>query len=410
MSKQGGEETHTRGRPSVFPFVAALAIAVVGIGLAAYLVHVHRVVHSGGGETLSCDYSTGLSCTSVALNRWSSVLGVPTAAWGLLTYAGFALLALAGIRRRVFTKGPGGLLLWGAIPALGFGAFLAYIMATEVRSWCVSCLGLDAVNLGLLACGLAAAWRRGLLRALSEDIGVLGDNKPAAIAIVGGPALAAVLVLIAYPTEPSSAPGGERPIVLPDGGFTATRESINLEGAPARGPTDAPIDIIEFSDYECPFCNAAHEEVREEMEQYPETYRFVHFHHPLDQACNPAINRPFHRHACLAAFAAICAQREGADRFWDLNDLLFEHGRDLDEALLRRLVGQVGLDWERLDECMRSDSAQERVLHDLEQANQVPVEGTPTFVINDRVVTGYRPGLYRGLLRLLRSNGGHWPE
>jgi protein-disulfide isomerase/uncharacterized membrane protein len=384
-------------------------IALIGVGLAVYLMHVHRLVH-GGGETPSCDYSAQVNCSSVALNRWSSVLGVPTAAWGLLTYAGFALLAAAGFRRRVFPKGPAGLLLWGAVPALCFGLFLVYIMATEVRAWCVACVGLDAVNLGLLVCGVAAVWRRGAFSALTEDIDALFANKPAAIALVGGPALAGILVLAAYPSEPSGMTGGEPPIVLPDGGFAEAQEPINLEGAPARGPADAAITIIEFSDYQCPFCDAAHEEIQDEIRDYPDTYRFIHFHHPLDQACNPAIGRPFHRYACVASFAAICAQREGDDKFWQLNDLLFEHGHDLDEAMVRRLIGEVGLDPERLGECMRSDSTRERVLHDLEQALRVPVDGTPTFVINGRVITGYRPGLYSGLLRLLRSNGGTWPR
>lgn len=410
MAKPDSEETKPRGRASLVPYVAAFVIALIGIALAVHLMHVHRLVHGGSGETPSCDYSTQFNCSNVALNRWSSVLGVPTAAWGLLTYAGFALLAAAGFRRRVFPQGPAGLLLWGAIPAVGFGAFLAYIMATEVGSWCVACLGLDAVNLGLLTCGLAASWRCGPVNALRDDLQALSENKPAAIALVGGPALAGLLVLSAYPSSPSGATGGERALVLPDGGFDEVREELNLEGAPARGPADAPITIIEFSDYQCPFCRAAHEEIREEMEGAPDTYRFIHFQHPLDQSCNPAITRPFHPHACLAAFAAICAQREGDDKFWQINDLLFRHGRDLDGTMVRRIVGEVGLDWERVDECMRSDSTRERVLHDLEQARLVPVDGTPTFVINDRVVTGYRPGLYRGLLRLLRSNGGRWPR
>jgi protein-disulfide isomerase len=410
MSKPGSDDTKTQRRSSLVPYVAAFVIAVIGIALAVYLMHVHRIVHGGSGATPSCDYSTQLNCSSVALNRWSSVLGVPTAAWGLLMYAGFALLAAAGFRRRVFPEGPAGLLLCGAIPAVGFGLFLMYIMATEVRAWCVSCLGLDAVNVGLLICGLVAAWRRGPLKALNDDLQALTENKPAAIALVGGPALAGILVLSAYPSRPTSAPGGEQPVVLPDGGFDTVREELNLEGAPARGPSGALITIIEFSDYQCPYCRAAHEEIREEMEHYPDVYRFIHFHHPLDQACNPAIPRPFHPYACLASFAAICAQREGDDKFWQINDLLFERGHNLDEAAIRQIVGEVRLDWGRVDECMRSDSTRERVLHDLEQARLVPVDGTPTFVINGHVVTGFRPGLYRGLLRLLRSNGGHWPE
>ena len=392
------------------PFIACLLVALVGVALSIELIHVHRQVHDPHGETPACDYSDQMSCSTVALNRWSSVMGVPTAAWGLLAYAGFVLLGVAGIRRRTFPDGPGGLLFWAAVPAFGFGLFLMYIMATEVGSWCVNCLGLDAVNVGLVVCGALGASRRGVVRAFTEDLTVLGDNKPAAIAIVGGPVLAGVLVLVAYPVERADAGHASTPgsPILPDGGFEPVRGEINFEGAPAQGPEDAMITIIEFSDYQCPFCSAAHDEIRQVMEEHRDRFRFVHFQHPLDMACNPVIRRPFHRYACLAASAAICAQRQG--RFWPMNDLLFEHGRELDEDMVWRLASQARLDRGALEDCLTSDSTRERILFDLEQGMQVPVDGTPTFIINGRVVTGYRPGLYRGILGLLLENDGHWPE
>ena len=145
------------------------------------------------------------------------------------------------------------------------------------------------------------------------------------------------------------------------------------------------------------------------MEAHPDQVRFTHFHHPLDMACNPAIRRPFHPRACLAAAAAICAGEQ--NRFWQLNDLLFEHGREFNEDLLPRLIEEAGeIDRERLERCMRSESTTEHILHDLEEALQVPVEGTPTFLINGRVVSGFRPGLYRHVLNELLRNGGRWPE
>jgi uncharacterized membrane protein/predicted DsbA family dithiol-disulfide isomerase len=379
------------------------------VGLSIELLHVHRQVHEPGGETPSCDYSEQMSCSTVAMNRWSSVLGVPTAAWGLLTYAGFALLAVAGIRRRTFPRGPGGILLLASLPAFGFGLFLMYVMATEIGSWCVNCLGLDVVNVGVVVCAAIGVSRRGVVRAVVEDVKILGENKPAAIALVGGPVLAGVLVLVAYPAQPSDAGESDGPApILPDGGFAETRGEIELEGAPSQGPADARITILEFSDYQCPFCSAAHDEVREFVDRHRALIRFVHFHHPLDMACNPVIRRPFHRYACLASAAAICAQRQG--KFWPMNDLLFEHGRELDAEMVGRLAAEAELDRDQLDECLRSDSTQERILHDLEQALQVPVEGTPAFVINGRVVTGYRPGLYTGILGLLVENVGRWPD
>lgn len=390
------------------PFILALIISLIGCYLAASLILVHE--NAASGAPAGCDYNETVNCSDVAISAWATVFGVPTAAWGLLTYAGFALLSIAGIRRRLFPHGPGGLLLLGSLGALAFGLFLIYIMHS-MGTWCVNCLGLDAVHLGLLACSLVVTVPRGIGKAILEDWATLFANKPAAIGIIGGPALAGVLVLVGYPQHGDGAdgPNGEPRIQLPAGGLPRPEGPINLDGVPNHGPADAIITVIEFSDYQCPFCSAAHQEIRGFIGEHEESFRFYHFHHPLDMACNPAIRRPFHQHACLAAAAGICAQRQG--RFWELNDLLFEHGRELQPRLLPRLVEEAGdIDFERLQECMGSDSTRERILHDLEQGLQVPVEGTPAFIINDRVVAGYRPGMYRAILGELLRNEGRWSE
>ncbi len=406
------EQRDEKQKRSVAAFVVALLISLVGMGFAAYLIDVHSAAYDSSAAPAGCDYSEEVNCTSVAMSEWSTILGVPTAAWGLLTYAAFFFISLAGVRRRVFPEGPGGILLLGALVATVFGIYLVWIMYSVVESWCINCLGLDVVHIGLVICGLFAVRGRGVVGAIRGDIKALTDNKPAAIAIVGGPLLAGVLVLAAYPIHDLSAAGNgdpDAPVGLPASGFVAPRDNLNLEGAPSRGPDDAEISIIEFSDYECPFCSAAHDEVRRIVDAHQERIRFVHFQHPLDQACNPLIRRPFHRHACFAAAAAICAQRQG--RFWQLNDLLFEHGRELSESMLAGLIEEAGeLNREELERCMRQDSTNERILHDLEQATLVPVEGTPVFIINDRVVSGFRPGLYRTILNELLENDGEWPE
>ena len=400
------------------PFIAALVISLVGVYLAVELIGVHQAALDPNAPPSECNYSETWRCDDVATSDWSTVIGVPTAAWGLLIYAGFALLAIAGLRRRIFPKGPGGLLLWGAAGALLFGLYLISVMVSMDR-YCTKCLGLDAVHLGLVICGLLAVRGRGVVGAIRGDLEVLGDNRPAAIAIVGGSVLAGILVLAAYPEPPESGSDGsgangggddgDRPPPTPENGFPEPRGEIELEGAPARGPDDAQITVIEFSDYQCPFCQAAHEEVREVVDGDRDRFRFIHFHYPLDMACNDAIPRPFHPHACLAAAAALCAQDQG--RFWELNDLLFQNGRQLDRDLLFDLVDRAaGIDREQLEECLTSGRTRERVAHDLEQGRQVPVEGTPTFIINGRVVSGFRPGMYRALLGMLLSNDGRWPE
>ena len=401
-----GKERDTGSkRTNVAVFMVCLVVSLAGMALSAELIRVHQQANDPTGPAPTCAFGEGVDCSPVALNEWGRILGVPTAAWGLLTYAGFALLALLGTLRRVFPNGPGGLIFWGSLPCLGFGGFLVYIMVYEIQSLCVYCLGLDAVHLGLVACGVFAVLGRGAVSALREDIATLLENKPSMVAIFGGPLFAGFLI---YAVCNSTSTGGDPDVLpdmnLPDAGMV---EPPDDDTAPSIGPRDALITVYEFSDYQCPFCRRAHTEAREVIEQYPEQIRFVHFHHPLDIACNPAIDQPFHPAACLAAAAAICAEER--DKFWELNDLLFEHGRRLDEELILSLAGQVGLDRSEMSRCMESERTRERILEDLEEALQIPVRGTPTFIVNGRLLPGYLGPQLEVAIRHLLAHEGRWP-
>jgi protein-disulfide isomerase/uncharacterized membrane protein len=387
-------------------YLACMVTALVGVALAVELLRVHSQVHQPGSAPPTCDISEGVSCTPVALHEWSEFWGVPTAAWGLLFYATVLLWSWAGWRRRPFPRGPGGLILASALPAVGFGLFLVYVMTVEIQSFCLYCLGLDAVNLGLLGWGWALTRGRRRWLAWREDLVLLWRNKPAGLVFLGLPLVAAMAMIATYPAPPPPAAAGGND-ELPTEPLATVREAdIDVAGGPVWGPGQGMITIYEFSDYQCPFCRAAHEEIREAVQAHEDRTTFVHFHHPLDMACNPAINRPFHPQACLAAKAAICAHEQG--RFWPFNDLLFEHGRRLDGALLERLLGEAGIDREAFDECQQSDRPAQRIAHDLAQAAKVPVQGTPTFVINGRVLSGYREGLYRSVLTALIEHEGSW--
>jgi protein-disulfide isomerase/uncharacterized membrane protein len=391
--------------------VVALAAALVGVALSAELLHTHRLANQTGAGPLWCDdLGEGVGCSSVARSPWAKVAGVPTAAWGLLTYVGLAALSVAGVRRRSFPSGPAGILLWLSGACLLFGLFLAYIMIAEVRSLCPSCLGLDTVNLVLFISGLLASRGRGPIGSLRQDLRVLASNRPLGIAVVLAPALTGLLVLLAYPREvvserPARLPG-ELP-ELPDAGWY--REPLDLDGVPCLGPPDATVVIYEFSDYQCPYCRRAHEEMRRVVDQLVDQVRFCHVHHPLDAACNSRLTRPFHPAACLAASAAICAQQQ--DRFWQMNDLLFQSARGIDDRLVARLARSLDLDGDRFAECVESDDTRARIEQELAVSYEVPVGGTPTFLVNGRIIAGALAAEdLEVVLRQLIEHRGEWPS
>jgi Na+/H+ antiporter NhaA len=140
-----------------------------------------------------------------------------------------------------------------------------------------------------------------------------------------------------------------------------------------RGPGEAPVTVVEYGDYECPYCGRAESTVRELLQAFSEELRYVWRHLPLADV---------HPHAELAAEAAEAAGTQG--RYWDMHDLLFAHQDELEPADLRGYAAQLGLDADRFWDELRSRAHARRVAEDVRSADASGVAGTPTFFINGR--------------------------
>jgi protein-disulfide isomerase len=149
-------------------------------------------------------------------------------------------------------------------------------------------------------------------------------------------------------------------------------------GAPSRGPANAPITIIEFSDYECPFCKKAEPTVKQVMEAYPDKVRLVYRHYPL----------PFHQNARPAAIASACANLQG--KFWEYHEKVFA-APSLTADSLKKVAGEVGLDQAKFDACLDNGETASVVDKDVEDASAVGVRGTPAFFVNGRMLSGAQP-------------------
>lgn len=163
------------------------------------------------------------------------------------------------------------------------------------------------------------------------------------------------------------------------------------DGLPSRGPSDAPITIIEFSDFECPFCARASGTVEQVLEKYPERVRLVYRHFPLSR----------HPWAEPAAIAAICAANQSDDAFWGLHDGYFANQTSVNTgnhaAKSREWVSGYGLEMEAWSSCAfdtdsaEYEAARQQVLRDMESARRFGVTGTPAFFVNGRFISGNQP-------------------
>jgi Na+/H+ antiporter NhaA len=145
--------------------------------------------------------------------------------------------------------------------------------------------------------------------------------------------------------------------------------AVDVERDHIRGPLDAPITVIEFGDFECPYCGLAEPVVRDLLTDTD--VRYVWRHLPLTDV---------HPQAQLAAEAAEAAGAQGA--FWEMHDLLLDHQDELRGVDLMRYAGELGLDTERFHREIRSGEHQTRVAQDVESADLSGVSGTPTFFVN----------------------------
>jgi protein-disulfide isomerase len=149
---------------------------------------------------------------------------------------------------------------------------------------------------------------------------------------------------------------------------------------PARGPADAPVTIVEFSDYQCPFCRRAEPTLNEVLSRYQGKVRFVFRHFPLDR---------IHPLARGASEAAACADQQG--KFWEYHGELFAENAQLDRAGLDALAEKTGLDTAAFKLCMDERRTQALVQKDVEAGAAAGVSGTPAFFINGIPLQGALP-------------------
>ena len=151
---------------------------------------------------------------------------------------------------------------------------------------------------------------------------------------------------------------------------------------PARdhvlGGRDAPVTFVEYGDYECPYCGAAHPAVRELTRRMGDGLRFVFRHLPLPDR---------HPHANDAAEAVEAAGEQG--RFWAMHDLLFEHQRALEPDDLRGYARELGLDLDRFDADLAAHRGRARIEEDVQSAERSGVAGTPAFFLDGEPYEGF---------------------
>lgn len=157
------------------------------------------------------------------------------------------------------------------------------------------------------------------------------------------------------------------------------RVDVSVKDAPIKGDANAPITIVEFSDFECPFCDRANPTIAKVMKEYKGKVKLAFRHNPL----------PFHKNAKPAAKAAMAAHRQG--KFWEMHDKLFAHQRELTPANFEKFAKELKLDLAKFKKDMADPALDKQIDADAEFARSNQAGGTPSFFIDGVLLVGAQP-------------------
>jgi len=157
------------------------------------------------------------------------------------------------------------------------------------------------------------------------------------------------------------------------------RVAVATGGAPWSGGAAAPVTVVEFSDFQCPYCRAAESTVKQIRQTYGDKIKFVYLNFPLS----------FHDHALDAARAGACAAQQ--DKFWQYHDALFADQTKLADNDLKATAAKIGLDKQKFDTCFNAKKPDAMIKSQQAQGDALGVTGTPTFFINGRELVGAQP-------------------
>ena len=377
--------------------VAALIAAFLGLAVTAVSISEYFKIQKEGLEESSfCSVNEVVNCDIVNASSYSEFLGIPVAVWGFLFYLTAALYA-AYIRFSKKERHAALSSIWiFSLFGLLWNIRMAYIAVGILHAVCLTCFAQYAISIFL-----AVAFTLAGTSAIRERVGTLFSKNiiPHAVTLLIVFGIGYVFALSA-----SSDPTGPTDKDIKELVAAHFRQSLydikpeDIANAPVWGNKDAKVVMVEFSDFECPFCKIAAFNIRPYLQEFRDKIKFVFLNYPLDNSCNQYIEHPMHKNSCIAAEAAVCSQEKG--KFWEYHDLVFKNQRKISRETLVNLGEQVGIEKGWMEACMDSPATMARIKSDIELAHHIYLSGTPAIFINQRSIRHWRiPEILRTIVK-----------
>lgn len=423
---------------------AAILLCIVNAALAGVLLLQHHGedVAVGAVSQLCGEGTPGApsGCDTVARSAYSKIAGVPLAAYGFVLSLALALLiGLGATGEDSFRSAAAALALVALALALAVDLALLLVQAVAIKAFCRLCLATYAVNALALWCLVPARRSLGVLRGVAstpQGRVLLTSWVLGSLAVTAGVAgtewglrareasrTASLLGLPAPSAAPAPTPNAPE-VTAPEGSdlrkyqeaarsaaaraqelqtilddpqkleqyFTerANKEyeaspvyPLKLDGTPVKGSDKAPLKVVEFSDFLCPFCQRLAAALEGYLPQTAGRVALYFKNYPLDTECNPHLQQQVHPGACLLARGSICADEQG--RFWQYYGRVFSQElRNPQRADVLKMAGEVGLDTGALDACLDATKTKDRLAAEIAEAKASGVGVTPTLFIQGK--------------------------
>lgn len=389
--------------------VFILALLSVAVWISYQTLEVHVSAEQGfNSQNALCGVSEKLDCKKVAKSEWSSIFGIPLGSYGIAFYGFLAFLFLQvffqGISKlNILIKATHVLFFFSSL----FSIWLFIVSKFFIGTLCPLCLILYVINIAIYLVTFFTTEEKGVWKKLKASISIYTQfistyKKPnvskvmeALLAIC---AFALICVWATFSQNLIRRDLGQKQFLSEMNAWPiASKLPIELDlsgsvwGDYYKGDPEALIEIVEFADFECPFCRKLSIDLESILKPYTGKYYFVYKNYPIDQSCNKNIKRAAHESACYASIYTRCAGEQG--KFWqaynyiiNLNTFSETSDPELIKDSILHSVGMLDLDYDGLKECMDSGRQRDRVIKDVADGDKLKVKGTPSLYINGKRV------------------------
>lgn len=373
------------------PVQLAILFSLIAWASAFYaLWHQISLTSGAASESAFCNINAYINCDTVALSSYSMLLGFPLAALAMAFYSIFFIIAVMTYFAEVDKNGERvkNLADWLFVLALGglpVTVYYAIVSVAVLESLCISCMMIYLVHMVLIILTYKikknARWLEPLSRMpfFSFSSGLLFLFA----AVIGLNLLAPKVIASSMGNGPQMDESTLSLYVAQH--LNNPKHTFSAENAAVVGLETAPVTIVAFSDYQCPYCKLASNVIPAVTRAYGDRVRVIYKDYPLSSECNPGMTHAGHPYACQAAKLTKCAlQTSGIDAYKKLSKSIFDHQEKLGTDRIKALALDSGLTESQISGCLTSLAIHDAIVADVAEGTAAGVDSTPSIYVNGR--------------------------